>query len=358
MRSHIIVDTHTGTPIQRVHPSEEDWKTSITSVGTGRHAFQLRDAETRLDRATWQNLSIPWARTLVTCWDNVPQYAGLIGGHIYDPFTGRLELATAEIRAIFSSRMSFGVPQFDPNGVSTATGSLRDIMRHIIFWGALQYGSSEGWWLPIAVPPVEGGSETRSWQHYNFETIEQLLSQIEGAEGGPDLHLRPRWGSTGLLEWEARIGTPLLDGPTFEYDMTAEETGLTGYPVHTDATRQLTGAFALGMGSEADMKVGRATMADVPGPIIPQLDATRSFKTIADPIELWRRAISELRAFRWPSVAATPSVLASDVLPSMTLGSTIRVRFQDDEFLDDGWRSSLVTGISGDLTDKLTLEVQ
>ncbi|MBG9885441.1 hypothetical protein ABE10_02335 [Bacillus toyonensis] len=231
-------------------------------------------------------------------------------------------------------------------------------MRHILFWGALQYGSSEGWWLPIAVPPVEGGTETRSWQHYNFETIEQLLGQLEGTEGGPDLNLRPRWGSTGLLEWEARIGTPLLGGPTFEYDLTAQDIDLHEYTVTNDAERQLTGVFTLGMGSEADMQVGRATMADVPGPIIPQLDATRSFKTIADPIELWRRARSELTAFRWPSVVATPSVLASDVLPDMVLGSTVRAWFEGDDFVDDGWRTSQVTGMSGDLTEQLTLEVR
>lgn len=358
MWSHWICDTQTGNRLQQVHPSACRWKTSITSIGDASHSFQLRDRETELDRATWQNLAIPWARSLVTCWDDVPVYAGLGSGWAYDPFTGVLEIRSKELRVIFGSRMPFQVPEYAPTGVMAVSGkSLRGIMRQIIYWGALKSPPTSGWWLPIALPGDESGGEARSWQHYNFETVEQLIGQIEDADGGPDLNLRPRWSATGSLEWDARIGTPLLGGPTFEYDLTAPDNGLTSFAVTADASKQLTGVFGLGKGSEADMKYGLGRNSDVPGPNIPNLDATRSFKTLSDPAVLTQRAVSELRAFRWPSTVTNPNPLAADVLPSMVLGSTIRAWISGDGFLPDGWASSIVTSMSGDGSERLTLEV-
>lgn len=357
--SHWICDTITGRKLLEVHPSDASWKTSITSIGGGAHTFQLRDADTRLDRATWQTLTVPWARTVVVCWDDAPVYAGLVMGHTYDPFTGVLEVRHREVRCIWGSRMPFTVPEYQPNGVSAAAGkSLRGVMRQIIAWGSVAKPVESTWWLPIVLPPDEDGPHTRSWQHYNFETVEQMLSQIEGEDSGPDLNLRPRWNAAGRLEWEARIGA--LGGPTFEYDLTADSIGMTGFPVVTDASRQLTGTFGLGQGSEADMLVGLGQNTDVPeGPFdIPNLDATRPFKNVADPVALRNLAIGELRAFRWPSTTAVPELLAADVLPAMVLGSTVRAWIEGDEFLSDGWRVSTVTGMSGYLSEKLTLEVQ
>ena len=105
------------------------------------------------------------------------------------------------------------------------------------------------------------------------------------------------------------------------------------------------------------MKYGLARNSDVPGPNIPNLDATRSFKTLSDQTILTQRSISELRAFRWPSKVTSPNPLAADVLPSMVLGSTIRAWISGDDFLEDGWASAIVTSMSGDLSERLTLEV-
>jgi len=361
MWSHWICETITGKKLLPVHPSASSWKTSITSIGDGSHTFRLRDERTKLDRETWQNLTIPWSRTVVACWNDIPVYAGLVMGHRYDQPTGVLVVKTSEVRRVWGSRMPFIVPEYSPNGVRAVSGkSLRGVMRQVIAWGSVAYPVESTWWLPIALPPDEAGPHSRSWQHYNFETVEQMLSQIEAEDGGPDLNLRPRWNEADRLEWEARIGAPTLGGPAFEYDLTARKSGLTGFDVDTDATRQLTGTFGLGMGSEADMLVGLGQNIDVPeGPFdIPNLDATRSFKTVSDPAVLRSRAIGELRAFRWPSHVTSPEPLAADVLPGMVLGSTIRAWIEGDEFLDDGWRVATVTGMAGSLSEKLTLEVQ
>lgn len=355
--SHWICDTFSGSRLMLVSPAQERWQTSITAIGAGSHSFALRDEETRLPRGTWRDLSTPWVRTLVSCWDDVPQYAGLVNRREYDQRTGTLVLKSIELREVLAIRMPFTVPEYDPNGVRAVVGkSLRGIMRQILDWGTNR-GTGTDWTLPLVLPADQGGAESRSWQMYNFETVEQLLSQIEGAEGGPDLHLRPRWGATGALEWEARIGAPTLGGPTFEWDMTADEIGLTSFSVVEDASMQLTGVFSLGSGSEADMRVGQSPFTGIAGTRIPNLDATRSFKTIADKSQLDQRALAELRAFREPSLAISAATLASEVLPSMILGSTVRAWIEGDDFLPDGWLTSTVTGMSGDLSEQITLEV-
>ncbi|WP_159576089.1 hypothetical protein [Microbacterium sp. 8M] len=355
MWSHWICDTFTGSRMQQVFPSGENWRTSFTGVGSGSHQFQLRDEETRLPRATWQDLATPWARTVVSCWADVPQYAGLIRTQKYGRFTGVLELSTVEIRQVLAIRMPFTVPEYDPNGVRAVIGkSLRGIMRQVLDWGTKRPGSND-WSLPVVLPADESGSQSRSWQMYNFETVEQLLQQIEGTNGGPDLHLRPRWGATGALEWESRIGT--LTGPAFEWDSTASEHGLADFTVTKDAAKQLTGVFSIGAGSEADMKVGQSPFTGIPGTRIPNLDATRSFKTLADDAQLDAAALAELQAFREPSRVVTLGALASDVLPSMVLGSTLRAWVEGDEFLDDGWYGGTLVGMSGNLSETIGMEI-
>jgi len=358
MWSHWICDTISGARLLEVKPRSSRWRTSISGVGSGRHSFTLRDRATVISGSVWRDIATPWARTVVVCWDDVPQYAGLIRGNSYDQGSGVLTLETVELRAVFEMRMPFGVPDYDPNGVRSVTGkSLRGIARQVIRWGTFNTSPFDDWYLPVILPGDESGSESRSWQMYNFETVEQMLRQVQDTKNGPDIHLQPRWGTGGALEWAARIGTPRLTGTTFEWDTTAERSGLSGLTVGADASKQLTGVFALGAGSEADMKVGQSPFEGVPGTHIPNLDKTRSFKTIPEKGQLDKRALAELEAFREPSQMVEFGVGASGVLPALLPGSVLRAWVEDDEWIPDGWISGYTVGISGDLTDALKVEV-
>lgn len=353
MWSHWICDTISGARLLPVFPASESWRSSIGGVGSGTHAFQLRDVETRLPRATWRDISTTWQRTLVSCWDEVPQYAGLIKARRYDVPSGVLTISTVELRAIFDRRMPFRLYEYAPLGYSEVVGkSLRGVVRQIVEWGAHNTPVGSNWWLPVVLPPDEAGSESRRWQHYRFESIEKLLRQIETADGGPQIHFRPRWSSTGTLEWELRIGTPTLSGPAFEWDATASESGLSGLAVTDDGANQSTGIWALGAGSEADRLIGYGPSAGAPN-----MDFTRPFTSITDLAQLNQLAQGVVAATLGPSTVIDIGVTAPQVLPGMIPGSVLSVRVMGDEFLNDGTLSGRVVGMSGNLSETIGVEL-
>ena len=106
------------------------------------------------------------------------------------------------------------------------------------------------------------------------------------------------------------------------------------------------------------MKVGQSPFSGIPGPSIPNLDATRKFKNIDDEDQLDMLSLSTLRTLRSGTELYEFGVRAPEVLPDMILGSTHRVWCEGDEFIDDGWITGSLIGLKGDLTDDLGLEFQ
>lgn len=357
MWSYWIVATQSGVKQLQVVPSAGRWRTVMNGVGDGEHTFPLRDTLTALPRSTWQGLAQPWARTLVVCWDDTPVYAGVILKSKYERATGMLELTHSELRVIFSRRMSFMVPTFTPSGSFTLSSkSLRGLVRGVVAKGAISVPGDD-WHIPVVLPADEGGSESRTWFTYNFDSIESMITELQDTDGGPDVHLSPRWSTSGTLEWVLRIGTPALTGVTVEWNATANSDALE--LVQTmDATKQVTGMFALGNGSEQDMKVGKSPNVGIPGSDIPNLDTTRPFKSVDNVTELNALALGELKAFREPTTQFSVSTLASGVLPALVVGSTIKVWVDGDEFMNDGWRTGYLLGMSGDTSEKIGLEIQ
>lgn len=357
MWSFWICDTILGTKLMQVWPSDGRWRTVINGVGDGEHKFHLRDAETALPRAVWRDLARPWARTLVVCWDDVPQFAGLLKRASYHRPSGVLTLSSVELRAMFAKRMPFTVPEYLPNSVLSIVGkSLRGLVRQIVEWGSFRPSPGD-WDLPIVLPADEAGAESREWPHHTFPTVEDLITQIQDTEGGPDVHFRPRWSTSDTLEWELRLGTPELSGPTLEWDLTAPEADVLDFEMIIDGAKQLTGVFAVANGSGADMIVGQSPFVGIPGSQLPYRDEKRPFKGFTSEADADARAAAELQAFREPTEFVQYSLQASAVLPYMILGSTLRTWDEGDEFCDDEWTSRTLIGLSGDLTEKLGLEM-
>lgn len=358
MWSFWIVDTQSGDKQLQVEPSDGRWRAVINGIGQGTHAFQLRDTRTALPRATWQGLVRPWARTLVVCWDDTPLYAGVILRHRWDRTSGVLTVEHSELRVIFSRRFSFMVPTHTPGGSFTLSGkSLRGLVRGVVARGAHSI-PGDNWHLPVVLPADEAGSQSRTWFNYLFTSIEEMVTEVQNTDGGPDVHLQPRWSAAGKLEWLLRLGTPKLTGGTFEYNASAQASSATDVTQVTDATKQLSGVFALGAGSEEDMRVGKA--GGLAGTDIPDMDTSRSFKDKDVISELDGLALSELKTFREPTVQVGFGTLATETpgADALVLGWTLRLWVDGDEFMNDGWRTSYLVGMSGDMSMRVGLEIQ
>lgn len=354
------VDSNSGAKQQRLSPSSGSWRRVINGAGSGTHSFQLRARPKTISldswRTMWQDWTRPWARTLVVCWDDTPVYAGVIIGSVWDRKKGVLTVSHEEIRTIFSRRHAYGVDQYE-TGTLTVTGrSFVGAVRAIVL--ACAGPKSARWQLPIVYPADSAGSYSNTWHNYSFVLGEKMLADIQNLENGPDIDFHPQWSSSGALEWVLRVGNPRLTGGTFEWAADAAKTGLTGVTVTRDAKNQLTGVLTIGEGSEADIKWGRAPESG--GSVIPYLDTSRPYTDIGDVAKLNSFAQAELATFREPTVQYAASVLASEYpgVLSLVPGSTLRVGFSADEFVDSGVKVMRLLGLSGDLSSSLTLEVQ
>ena len=363
-----VCDTRTGVKQLQVFPSGGSFGRTLNAAGQGgSDTFPL--AASKLSRAQWKDLTTPWRRTLVRCWDGVPVYAGVITGRSYDRDTKTLTVRHADIRALLAKRFPFGVNSYYANGVSGAPGklvltnlSLRAIAANVVQQGLI--GPHPIYSLPIVFPTLsEPGPYSRTYFNYNFATVPSALQELQDVDGGPDIDFAPRWSASGTLEWEMRAGTPAtpaLTGGTFEFNLTSEECPLTHVNVDEDGSKQVNGMFTIGAGSEEDMRVAGRGIGDYGETIFPALDGTQSLKDIDDLNTLSLHSFSAINVQQNPTKQWGMSLLASGYpgLNRLTLGSTLRVYSKDDPWIDDGYASLRLIGFSGDMTENITLDVQ
>lgn len=214
-----------------------------------------------------------------------------------------------------------------------------------------------GFGFPLVLPADEAGGESRLWPFYEFATAEDMLSEVQNADGGPDVYFRPRWSpTTGNLEWVVDIGAPGLSGPTVEWVLDAPNSPAMDVMQHTDGTKTLTGIIALGKGSEQDMVIG---FAGGLGSFPVWLDATKSHKSVDDAPRLDALALGELRSVEQPTAQLTiGSAPATVALPDVRVGSTIRLLSSGDPFITDGTHVLNVIGMSGGPGETVSLETQ
>lgn len=358
MWSYWIVDTQTGAKLIPVSPSAGSWRRVMNGVGQGTHTFQLRDQQSPLARTGWRDITFPWMRMLVACWNGTPVYAGIILRRTYNRDAGTLTVDHSELRTIFSRRHAFPIGGYGSGTLTVASKSARGAARAVVYAGADQGVPDSRWHLPVVLPADEAGGVFMEWYNYNFHTVEEMLQDVQNMNNGPDIDFRPRWGASGALEFEVRVGTPRLTGGPFEWNVSADKSGVADLTVTDDATKQLTGLFAIGAGSEADMRHGEA--GDPGGSLVPFLDASRSYKSIDDVSLLGSYGAAELATHREATNQFDFSVLASGTpsVERLTPGATLRLWFSGDPWIGDGWQDLYLLGLSGDMSEKVKLEVQ
>lgn len=358
MWSFAIHDTITGQPLADVFPSAGSWRRSL-GQGSGSHTFQLLDAATKLDASTWRDLTQPNARTLAVKWLGKPVYAGLLLSSEYDHDKGTLTVSHSDVRALFGQRLTFGVSTFGGGDLSVAGKSAAGVVRAILDRAVNSWGST--WRLPLDLPADGAGTYSFTWHNYEWITIDDLLKQIEAL--GFQIDLAPYLDANGWLRWQARVGSPLT-GTQLEFPVTVEKSAVSDLTVRTDGTRQLSGCFYMGKGTEADMRFGEAGF--VAGPTIPVRDAARSAKDVADTNHLNDMAMTDLVMHRSPivqwdfSLVAEQDKAGNELLDVAAVqpGARIQLECYGDPFLADGSTNYLVIGVSGDMTRTLKPEVQ
>lgn len=350
-----VHETITGRPLLVVEPSEGDWRRAM-GAGSGRHVIQLRDQESPFPPSVAQQIAEANATTFVVAWSGVPVYAGLIDRAVYSFASGRLTLNHVEgFRALLRERHTFGVSTYGAGNLIVSNRSASGVVHAILQRGIFDWGAT--WRLPVDLPADTAGGYSFPWYNYEWNRIDDLLDQIE--KMGFEIDWRPYFDAAGYLRWETRVGSP-LGGALFEFPVTVDESAVSKLDVTVDGTRQLTGCFYMGKGSEADMRRGEAGFVDGPG--IPVRDGALSAKDVENTDVLNQMAMAELVKHR-SATTQWDFTLTSDAknpidFAALTTGVTLRLPTYGDEFIPDGLNPMRLIGLSGDMTHTVTPEVQ
>lgn len=362
-----IVATRTGVRQVQVFPSAGSWSRVLNGSGKGSHSFVLSPLSTPLlDRNVMsdKSLSDPWNRTLVVCWDGVPVYAGVITKRVYDRDTKTLTIHHEDIRSILERRYPFGTasywadePNHIPGSLTITSKSMRAAAAKVVEQGLL--GTSAIYSLPILLPSTaEAGTFTTTYYNYNFQTVADLLQDLQKA--GPDIDFAPEWNA-GALRWVMNAGstaTPRLSGSLIDFNLSVDKSPLTGVTFTEDGGRQLTGQFGIGEGFEVDMRVGGAGIAGAA--TIPALDALDNYKTEESEPKLAAYGLAAVTANTLPTKQWEFSMRAGEGpgLLGLLGWPRLRLHSNDDPWIPGPYTDVRLISLSGDMSDSLVLDVQ
>lgn len=341
--------------------ADASWKTSMPSPGQGSVTLLLRQDEPLLTRNEWREYTAHWMNALVVSWNGVAVYAGLIASRTWDAATGKLTVDLVELREMMSWRLTTDVAEFTWAATLSISGKSKRGMVRALIQSGMNRGDAANWDFPIDLGPDEAGGESVSAYSWELRVIEQMVSEIQDSEGGPDVHFDPVWSGDlmgGPLIWRLRLGTPRLAGPTFEMSQSADESPLTGVTLLEDGWKMTTGIMVAGEGSEGDMVTGSAGWGA--GEIIsPWRDRSIAYKQVASKAVLDSLGAEELNATRFPARLKSFSVQIDDVVHpgALRIGSRVRAWTAGDEFEPEGRFPGYLVGLSGSTKRSLDLEL-
>lgn len=359
----MLVETRTGALVCPVFPTTASWSRLLNISGRGSSTFQLGIPALPIDYYAYTRL---WAYSIVYFWDGNPIYWGVITSRRYDKATQKLTVRHADIRKIFTRRYPFGVasywadePNHIPGSLVLTDRSLRGIAQNVVKAGL--EGPSDIYSLPIVQAFLtETGSHSRTYWNYHFQTVADILEDLQNIDGGPDIDFEPELGGSGV-QLRMRTGTPSqpsISGSTFDFAMSAPLQRLEDLSLEEDGEMQLTGQFGIGQGSERDMRVGGAGIAGAA--TIPALDFAEEYKTESSEPILALYGLAAVKTNEYPTRQYEMSFRASTDpgLAALRLGSLLDLHWSTDPFVPDGKATVRVISMSGDESENVTLDVQ
>jgi hypothetical protein len=364
-------DTLTGAPLVEVSPSACSGARLLNAPQSGSTTFQLTDGD--LSKGDWQDLSRPWARTLMVRENNIPIYAGLIDSNPRYPYgTGALTTTHVELESFFGERYPFGPASYWANEALHLPGNLylpnrsyRSVAAHVALKG--NTGPLSNYTLPIRLPSGDEpgpASNTRTFDNHRFQTVSDIFTELRKIDGGPDIDFPPRLDESGNLYWEMRVGstaTPALGGTTVEVYLGHENSPATEVNYTRSGADQITGMFSIGTGTEVDKRVGGIPAGLELPPLIPARDKTQQISDDVPESVLAQYSMGAAKGRYKPTEQwemKLPTEFPGFALEATDLGSTFRLNSTGDPFIPDGWYEQRFLGFSFDMTDFFTPKLQ
>ena len=351
-----VCDTITGQRLNVVPVKDFTWARCFNE-GAGEQQASIPVNDPTVKMLDLRGLIVERSSTLVYEVGSNVVAAGVVMDTDYDRDAGTLQIVHEDIWKILDDRLviKHGAPYVVTEKLTYGPLSLGTIAKRVV-----QEAVAPGGWygLPIVFPADVGGSETRTYYGYQMQTVPDALTEIMESDGGPDIDFTPRWNAgTGNLEWVMRAAPNLATGNAWEYNLDAAKPAAFNVNAKTDTSRFANNAYAVGEGTEKNVKY---RSNPTPDHSRPAAEGVTPFKGVKDLGVLGGLAVERSRALSVPTRHYSMSILknASPGATDLSLGDTIRVMSAADPWMPQGLSSHRLIKYSGSLGMDVSLEFQ
>lgn len=290
---------------------------------------------------------------------------GPIWTHSYDGAAKKLTVGAAGLWSYYDHRKVLPVlagGASPANAVTAFTSSLGTIAKGLV---ALAHTHTAGA-LPVVLPADEAGANVRNYLGFEMNGVGQMLRELTGVQGGPEIQFVPRRRADDgrFLEWVMRVGTaaaPLLTqtGDDWVWDASAAKSSVSGISVQRDGSAMGSRAWAQGSGTDVSTLFARAddtTLLDAGFPLLENLDTAHS--DVVVPATLAAYAAGDLAQSLRPVQTWTITVRRDDLprLGSYRVGDWVSLTVAGDPYLPDGIYRTRILSVAGD--DGLDVTIQ
>lgn len=241
---HWIARASTHRVMQEVFPLDGgNAEESFSKVGAG--TFTLPIGRTAMNFTYEQGLDLttPNSRFVVQGTESRIEYVGLIKKSRWVEDIESYVVQCKEVRSNFAKRLPHYIGEYG-TPMSTVTlnnVSLRHAVSHMIDLGANR--GRERWDLRLTPGVFEWGGFSDVLERAKAQKLEHVLTRYERMPAGPNWHLKPTWDEPGLILFDRRIGAPLLNQGTFDFDLDAHDCPVSVGDFERDGEDQTTGVL-------------------------------------------------------------------------------------------------------------------
>lgn len=340
-------DAITGAIVDEVPVSDFTWARLLSARGDGSAVIPLDGA---FSKAALRDLLMHWGRILRLDRDGKTEYGGYVIGRPYQRGSSSIGVQMGDLWALTARRGAWNhnAPNVE-RWKETVTGSLAHHAAQALVRGRDTGPSLPAMGFPATIPGFGGAAVTRTYYGYDIEYVGDVHADL--LEEGLDIYYQPRNIGNGDFDWLVHAGPGWMSGAQREFHVTSDDV-VTAFSEASDGARITNNARYVGEGSEVDMLVRSSRNTASPYPLLDRVTDRKNVKSVA---QLSALSEQDLVAFAHQTTQWDFKVTADT---RIDVGDNVRLWFDGDPWIADGYHDRRVVKVTGDLSDQVTVSVQ
>lgn len=343
-----VCDAVTGAKLDTLPVSAFSWQKLLSAGGSGSVSIVLDGTHSR---AQLDSLFRHWSRIFVLEYDGVVVYGGYLVSHSYAYGSDVVVVRLTDLWGMAARRLAIdgSVPNFE-KWHRTRNVSLAQHAADALILARDTAPADPDPRMPVTIHGMGGTAVSRTWYGYHVNTVGDVWRML--MDEGLDIYFRPRWIGNGEFDWLMLAGPAWESGVTHEFFVTADASDVSEFSASYDGARITTNAVRLGEGSEQDMLIRSNRKL---GGVYPRLDRVTPSKQSGSVPQLAAMASNDLLMYGSPTVQWEFRVPVS---VGVDVGDLVRIHFDGDQVIPDGFSTRRVVSVSGDMSEFVTVAVQ